>query len=286
MAGVQLTHPDRVLYPGAHLTKQDVADYVARVAERMLPHVAGRPLSLYRCPEGIGNDCFFQKHWVGSRPAAVDTVRIKEKSGSGEYLVIHDADGLRALVQFDVLEVHTWSVRTDDIESPDRIVFDLDPAPGVAWAAVREAAESVRSALRKAGLTSWAKLTGGKGIHVVAPIERRVGWDDISDFAHDIADDMEARDGKRYIAKASKSARRGKIFIDWLRNTRGATWVAPWSMRARPNAPISIPLSWPDLRKAKAANAFTLSGLASGRLPGDPWAHLPDKRQRLPTGEH
>ncbi len=281
MAPVELTHPDRVLYPDRHITKQDVADYVARVAERMLPHVAGRPLSLVRCPEGITRNCFFQKHWVGARPSAVDTVRIREKSGSGEYLVIHDADGLRALVQFDVLEIHTWSVRADDVESPDRIVFDLDPGPGVPWKAVRDAAHEVRDILRRQRLTSWVKLTGGKGVHVVAPIERRVTWGEVADFAHDVADHLEARDAKRYVARAARSARRGRIFVDWLRNTRGATWVAPWSMRARPGAPISIPLSWPALSQTGAANAVTLPDLATGRLLADPWRDLLTTRQRL-----
>ncbi len=285
MSDIPLTHADRVLYPRPRITKQDVADYYARVADRMLPHVAGRPLSLFRCPGGITGSCFFQKHWVGRRPPGVDTVRIREKSGSGEYIVIRDAGGLRALVQFDVLEIHTWSVRADDVDAPDRIVFDLDPGPGVPWGAVRAAAVEVRGRLRRAGLTSWAKLTGGKGIHVVAPIVRRATWDVVSEFARDIADGMASDHPRDFLAQAAKAARRGKIFVDWLRNTRGATWVAPWSTRARPGAPISLPLAWPRLATAPAANAWTLDQLAAGRLPADPWRSLLTTRQRLMAPE-
>ncbi len=283
MAPIELTHPDRVLYPRPRLTKQDIADYYDRVADRILAHVAGRPLSLFRCPQGIGGACFFQKHWVGERPPGVGTVRIREKSGSGDYVVIRDAAGLRALVQFDVLEIHAWSVRDDDVDAPDRIVFDLDPGPGVAWSAVRDAATEVRDVLRGTGLQSWVKVTGGKGVHIVAPIERRVSWQQVADFAHNVADQLEARDGKRYVARASKAERRGRIFVDWLRNTRGATWVAPWSPRARRGAPVSLPLSWQKLRGAPAANAWGVADLLHGRLPADPWRDLLTTRQRLTT---
>ncbi|HEV8600314.1 MAG TPA: non-homologous end-joining DNA ligase [Gemmatimonadales bacterium] len=284
VAGIELSNPDRVLYPEQGLTKQDLALYYEAIAPWMLPHVAGRPFSLVRCPGGRQKACFYQKHWSGRLPTAVETVDIEEgKGGVRPYTVIVEAAGLVSLVQYGVLEFHLWGARADQLESPDRIVFDVDPAPGVSWGRVREAAKLLKGMLETLGLESWIKTTGGKGLHVVVPIERRSSWEEVSGFARAVAYRIAREDPARYLATASKAARQGRIFIDWLRNTRGATAIAPWSTRAREGAPISMPIGWEELDRLKSGDQFLLRGavaLARRRKP-DPWASLLKARQRL-----
>lgn len=284
VAGIPLSNPDRVLYPEQDLTKQDLARYYEAISPWMLPHVAGRPFSLVRCPAGRQKACFYQKHWAGRLPAAVKTVDIEEgKGGVREYTVIYEAAGLVSLVQHGVLEFHLWGARADDVEAPDRIVFDVDPAPGIAWSRVREAAKLLRGLLGSLGLESWIKTTGGKGLHVVVPIERRSSWEEVSGFARAVAYRMARDDPSRYLATASKAAREGRIFIDWLRNTRGATAIAPWSTRARERAPVSVPIAWEELDRLKTADQFLLKGVlaVARRRKRDPWASLLTARQRL-----
>jgi len=284
VAGIVLTNADRVLYPEQGLTKHDLAAYYDAIAPLMLPHVGGRPLSLVRCPEGTAKACFFQKHWAKQLPEAVQTVDIREANGAKKpYTVVEDAAGLVSLVQHGVLEFHLWGASADNVEAPDRIVFDLDPAPEVPWKRVREGARALRQILEGLGLESWIKTTGGKGLHVVVPIARRSTWDDVSAFARALAYHMEAEQPARYLAKASKAARKGKVFVDWLRNTRGATWVAPWSTRARPNAPISVPIAWEELDGLKSGDQFRVSQLASllSKRRKNPWEGMLESRQRL-----
>ena len=284
VAGVTLSNPDRVLYPDQGLTKSDLALYYEAIAPWMLPHVAGRPFSLLRCPEGRQKACFYQKHWSGKLPDGVETVDIEESKGTVRpYTVIYEARGLVALVQHGVLEFHLWGARADQLESPDRIVFDVDPAPELPWARVREAAKLLRDVLGSVGLETWIKTTGGKGLHVVVPIERRSSWAEVSGFARAVASRIAEADPARYLAVASKAARKGRIFIDWLRNTRGATAIAPWSTRAREGAPISVPIEWEELDRLKSGDQFLLKsvlGLARRRRR-DPWASLLTARQRL-----
>jgi bifunctional non-homologous end joining protein LigD len=284
VAGIVLSNADRVLYPDRGLTKLDLAHYYEAIAPLMLPHVADRPLSLVRCPEGIGKACFFQKHWARTLPDAVDTVDIRESGGAKKpYTVVHEAAGLVSLVQHGILEFHLWGARADNVEAPDRIVFDLDPAPDVPWKRVREGARRVRALLEEAGLESWTKTTGGKGIHITVPIARRPAWEDVSRFARALAYYLERTEPTRYLAKASKTARKGKIFVDWLRNTRGATWVAPWSTRARPEAPVSVPVSWEELDRLKGGDQFHVAdvpGLIAKRKQ-DPWSGMLASKQRL-----
>ncbi len=284
VAGVELSHPDRVLYPEQGLTKQDLAQYYEAISGWMVPHVAGRPLSLVRCPEGRQKTCFYQKHWSGRLPPAVKTVDIKEgKGGVRPYPVVLEAAGLVSLVQYGVLEFHLWGARSDQLEAPDRIVFDVDPAPDVAWPRVRAAAKLLKGMLESLGLESWIKTTGGKGLHVVVPLERRSSWEEVSAFARAMAQRIAREDPARYLATASKAAREGHIFIDWLRNTRGATAIAPWSTRAREGAPVSVPIAWDELDRLKGGDQFLLRGVldvARGRKT-DPWASLLKARQRL-----
>jgi bifunctional non-homologous end joining protein LigD len=284
VAGVELSNPDRVLYPEQGLTKQDLARYYEAISPWMLPHVAGRPFSLVRCPGGRQKACFYQKHWGGRLPPAVQTVDIEEgKGGVRGYTVIYEAAGLVSLVQHGVLEFHLWGARADQVEAPDRIVFDVDPAPDVSWGRVREAAKLLRGVLGALGLESWIKTTGGKGLHVVVPIERRSSWQEVAGFARAVAYRIAQDDPASYLATASKAARKGRIFIDWLRNTRGATSIAPWSTRAREGAPISLPIAWEELDRLKGGDQFLLKGalaLAKSRKR-DPWASLLKARQRL-----
>lgn len=284
VAGIELSNPDRVFYPEQGLTKRDLASYYEAISPWMLPHVAGRPFSLVRCPQGRQKACFYQKHWTGKPPAAVRTVDIEEgKGGVQPYTVIDETAGLVSLVQHGVLEFHLWGARADQLEAPDRIVFDVDPAPDVSWPRVREAARLLRGVLESLELESWIKTTGGKGLHVVVPIERRSSWEDVSGFARALAQRVAREAPSRYLATASKSARQGRIFVDWLRNTRGATAIAPWSTRAREGAPVSAPIAWDELDRVKGADQFLLKGAVAlaRRRKTDPWASLLKTKQRL-----
>jgi len=284
VAGVELSHADRVLYPEQGLTKLDLARYYEAIAPWMLPHVAGRPFSLVRCPEGRQKACFYQKHWSGTLPRGVETVDIREGKGTVRaYTVIHDVTGLVGLVQHGVLEFHLWGARADRLETPDRVIFDVDPAPEVDWQRVRGAARLLREVLDTLGLESWVKTSGGKGLHVVLPIERRSSWEEVAAFARALAYRVAREAPDQYLATASKAARKGKIFIDWLRNTRGATAIAPWSTRAREGAPISVPLDWNELDRLKSGAQYDVKqgpALARRRKP-DPWDSLLKSKQRL-----
>ncbi|HEX7024445.1 MAG TPA: non-homologous end-joining DNA ligase, partial [Gemmatimonadales bacterium] len=284
---ITLTHPERVLYPDQGITKHDLAAYYEAIASWMLPHVAGRPLSLVRCPSGRQKNCFYQKHWTGRLPEGLTAVSIRERGGvSVPYLVVRDAAGLVSLVQHGVLELHLWGARADAVESPDRIVFDLDPADGVEWRSVREGAERLRALLAELGLQCWVKTSGGKGLHVVLPIERRATWQEVSAFARGVAERLAADEPERYLARASKSERKGRVFVDWLRNTRGATAVAPWSTRARPGAPISAPIDWKRLGGLTGGGQYTVANAhALAEAQGtDPWGEMLRTRQRLVRG--
>ena len=282
VAGVTISHPDRVVYPEAGITKAELARHFERIAPLLLPHAGGRPLALVRCPEGIARQCFFQKHWPGEPPASIDTVPIRQSDGVRPHVVIHDVEGLVTLVQWGVMEIHAWGSRADNPELPDRIIFDLDPDPAVGWPAVTEAAAGLHALLDALGLASWLKTSGGKGLHVVVPIARRSSWDDVSDFARRVAAHLETEFPDRFIAKASKKARQGLIFVDWLRNTRGATAIVPWSSRARPAAGVSVPIAWSQLGKISSGEQYTLRSIADGRTPrSDPWREMLASKQAL-----
>jgi bifunctional non-homologous end joining protein LigD len=282
--GVRISHPDRVLWPEAGVTKLKLAEYYARAANHILPFLKDRPLSLVRCPDGREGECFFQKHHNPSTPSELETIDIAEKDGGhAAYLVVRSARGLIAAAQVSGMELHVWGARTDSIEKPERVVFDLDPDEGLAFADVREAALNVREVLKSAGLDSYPMLTGGKGVHVIAPIARRNPWPEVKAFARGFAEALARASPERYIAQASKAKRTGRIFIDWLRNERGATAVAPYTLRAREGATVATPVSWAELKTAKSAARFTLAtiGPRLAARKADPWPGYFQTRQFL-----
>jgi len=281
---IALTHPDRVLYPELGITKQELADYYAAVEKWMLPHVVNRPLTLLRCPEGRAKQCFFQKHPGENLAAGLAHVRVKSSDGNADYAAIEDERGLRALVQMSVLEVHIWGALAEDSERPDRLVFDLDPAPDLKFADVIQGAREVRAFLKQLGLESWVKTTGGKGLHVTVPIIADKGWDEVKAFCQRVAQELAARSPDRYVATMSKAKRTGKIFIDYLRNGRGATFVAPYSPRAREGAGVAMPVSWEELTAKFRPDAFNVRTVAKKLAvrKRDPFAPLLKCEQALP----
>ena len=284
-APVRLTHPDKILDTDSGLTKQALADYYWAIAPHMLPQIAGRPLSLVRCPEGSGKACFFQKHTSGTLPPGIDSIDVPDKkTGKPEpYITLSTAEAVAGLAQMGVLEVHAWGSRNDDLEHPDRVIIDLDPDVAISWRTLADAADEVRKRFKKLGLKSFLKSTGGKGLHVVVPIEPRCDWATVKEFAHSFVLDMEKSAPELYLTKMTKSARAHKIYLDYLRNERGATAIAAFSPRARPGIPVSLPLSWSDIKLAERP-LFHVSDYSSwaGRLAQDPWRLLPQTRQSLP----
>jgi bifunctional non-homologous end joining protein LigD len=282
VAGVRISHPDRVMFPDLQLTKLDLARYYERIGDWVLPHVCGRPLTLVRCPTGLLAPCFFMKHSKVWSPPALRRVRIQEKTKLGEYLVADSVAAIVSLVQMGVLEVHTWNSRIDRVEQPDRIVFDIDPGPEVSWSVVCDAARVVRDALAALDLESFVKTTGGRGLHVVVPLEPRADWSDCLAFAHGLASQIEASDPETYTTSFKKAGREQQLLIDYLRNNRTNTSIAAYSMRAKPHAPVSVPIAWTDLRPRFDPARLTVETVPS-RLTRveDPWAAYWRCRQRL-----
>jgi bifunctional non-homologous end joining protein LigD len=282
IAGIRISHPDRVVYPEQGLTKAEVAAYYEAVAEHILPHLRDRPLSLVRCPEGR-TECFYQKHVDRTFPAAVRRVDVAEKEGETHtYAMANDVGGLVALVQMGVLEIHPWGARRDRLDRPDLLTFDLDPDAGLPWGRVAEAAHVLRGLLDHLGLASFVKTSGGKGLHVVVPIERRSGWDEAKAFSRQVAETLAAAAPDRFLAQASKAKRKGKVFVDWLRNARGATSVAAYSTRARPGAPVSMPIAWEEVDGADPAGWTVETAPAAIAARGeDPWAAMAGLRQSI-----
>jgi bifunctional non-homologous end joining protein LigD len=280
VGGVALSHPDRVYWQDAGVSKRDLAEFYTQIWQWMRPHVVGRPIALLRCPEGAAGQCFFQKHAA----AGIATEHLHLIPEKGDKIIsIDDLAGLISLVQAGVLEIHTRGNTADDRERADRLVFDLDPGPGTGWNDVVAAAREVRERLTRLKLKSFVKTSGGKGLHVVVPI-KPTAWDKAKDFCHAVAASMAADDPDRYVASAAKSKRNKRIFIDYLRNSREATAVAPYSTRARPGAPVSVPVEWSELAGLKSAGQYTVLNLPArlGRLRKDPWAAIGRLRQTLP----
>ena len=277
-----LSSPDKVLFPGDTLTKRDVADYYAAAMPWLLPEIVGRPLSVIRCPSGIKGACFFQKHHTAGM-RLVETVRLKDEAGASDYLVANDAAAVLELVQFNALEFHPWGAHAEAPDTADRIVFDLDPGEGVPWPEVVAAARQVRALLKQVGLESFVRTTGGKGLHVVVPLNPGTGWDVVKPFAHAFAQGMTELDPLKYVATATKKFRKQKIFVDYLRNGRGATAVASFSLRARAGAPVSMPLRWEELGRLKSGDAWTLRNAPARlqRLKAHPWGDYTTLRQSL-----
>ncbi|MFM9844537.1 MAG: DNA ligase D [Dongiaceae bacterium] len=283
VGGVRLTHPDRILYPKLKLTKADLAEYYLGVAELLLPYVADRPLSIVRCPDGQNGACFYQKHLTAGMPKAIKPIRLRESGASKQYVSVGDATGLVALVQFGVLELHPWGCAPGKIESADRIIFDLDPDPAVPWPKVVAAAKLVRDRLSSVNLQSFVKTTGGKGLHVAVPLSPPMPWAAVKSFSQAFAAQMAVDAPDDFVAKSSKAARRGKIFIDYLRNQRGATAVAPYSTRATPGATVSVPLDWKELTGSLRSDAFDAANVPAKlkRRRRDPWKEFFTLRQTI-----
>ncbi|HEY1603131.1 MAG TPA: non-homologous end-joining DNA ligase [Pirellulales bacterium] len=283
VAGVTLSHPDKILYPEVGITKLDLAEYYEQAAPWMLPHVQNRLLSLVRCPAGSGQKCFFQKHPGEGTSEYLRRFQVKEKRTTEDYLALYDLAGLVSLVQMGALEIHLWGSQADHFEKPDRLIFDLDPDPTVAWPQVVTAAREVRLLLEELGLLSFVKTTGGKGLHIVVPIRRRTTWADAKAFCRSVADFLVAAAPDRYIAKMSKAARKGKIFVDYLRNDRGATAIAPYSTRASATAPVSVPLEWEELSPKITSSYFRVKNMPArfAKLKQDPWAEILSTNQSI-----
>jgi bifunctional non-homologous end joining protein LigD len=281
---VRLTHPEKILDKDSGLTKQTLAGYYWAVAPRMLPHIANRPLSLVRCPEGSGKPCFFQKHKNHMLPPGVESVDVPDKKTGKleEYITLSTPEALAGLAQMGVLEVHPWGSKNDDLEHADRLVIDLDPDPAIPWKTLAAAALDAKKRFQQLGLESFLKTTGGKGLHVVVPIKPEHTWPIIKQFAHTFVLAMEKSRPDIYLTKMTKSARKGKIYLDYLRNDRGSTSVAPYSPRARMGANVSMPLAWSEL-KANKLPEFSVSAFPAWqkRLARDPWAKMPTLKQRL-----
>lgn len=281
---IRLTHPQKVLDPASGLTKQQLADFYWQIAPAMLPYIAGRPLSLVRCPEGAGKPCFYQKHVNSMLPPGIGSMMVADKKGGAPepYLTLNTPEALAGLAQIGVLEIHPWSACNAALECPDRLIFDLDPDEELPWHLVAEAADEVRTRLKSAGLKSFLKVTGGKGLHVAAPILPEHDFGTVKDLAHRFVLGMERANPRLYLSKMTKSARKGRIYLDYLRNERGATAVAPFSPRARAGVPVSLPLHWKELADA-ALPRFPANEFAAWRtrLQQDPWKGFHTLRQSL-----
>jgi bifunctional non-homologous end joining protein LigD len=287
LLGVRLTHPDRVYYPDIGFTKLDLALYYVSIAESVLPHLEGRPLTLLRCPDGLGGESFFQKHPGAWTPPQVR--RLAVLGETEEYLFVDSVPGLVALAQAGILEVHPWNSRAARLEQPDQVVFDLDPDESLPFSRVAAAARRVRALLAGHGLESFVKTTGGKGLHVCVPLEPEQGWDELAEFTRAVAQRLARDEPAAFTANMAKAHRKGKVYVDYLRNVRGANAVGAFSTRAREGAPVSVPVHWDELDRLSGPTDLTVAevplrvlGLSSGRS-ADPWARYRELKQRVPA---
>ncbi|MGA2402776.1 MAG: DNA ligase D, partial [Syntrophobacteraceae bacterium] len=283
ISSVSLSNPDRILYPEMGITKRVLAEYYSDVSPWMLPHVQRRPLTLVRCPEGWRAGCFFQKHPGDMAPKALRSIPVMGKDGLEYYSVADDAEGLTALVQMGALEIHIWGSREEKLEQPDTMIFDLDPDPSVHWEQMIAAACLLRDRLSDLGLESFLKTTGGKGLHVAVPLTPRGRWDEVKEFSRTVAGSIVRESPREYIATMSKAKRKGKIFIDYLRNGRGATFIAPYSTRAKRGAPISAPVGWGELGMDLRPDTYNIENIRKrlSSLAKDPWEGFYSVRQSI-----
>jgi bifunctional non-homologous end joining protein LigD len=284
LAGVWVTNPNRRLFGKAGPTKLEIATYYASVGDFMLPHILGRPVSLVRCPTGKAEDCFFQRHPFAGMPDTIATFRTKSEDGSAQYIALEDAKSYLALPQFGVVEIHAWGSHRKHLEKPDWIIFDLDPGEGVQWREIVEAALHVRGELTRRGLEPFAKTTGGKGIHVVVPIKPKSTWKTVHSATERVANEILATAPDVFVTNMAKRLRKGRIFIDYHRNARSATAAAPYTLRARPNLPVSTPVGWSDLELVDGPEDFNYISVPKllGRS-GDPWAKLQESARSFPV---
>lgn len=282
-SGIRISNPDRVMYPELGITKLDLARYYEDIQDWILPLLADRPLSLLRCPEGWKEECFFQKHPRKTMAKDLPRVSIKEKKGAREYVYIKSIADILSLIQAGTLEFHPWGSQVEDVEHPDIMVFDLDPSPAVPWSQVLHTATTLRDRLKNLGLPSFPRTTGGKGLHLVVPLKPETAWDDVKNFAKAISEQHANEDPRRLTTNMSKTRRRGKIFIDYLRNGRGQTAIASYSLRAREGAPIAVPVRWDELGDALHSDRYNIENLRRrlGALNDDPWEGFFDSRTAI-----
>jgi bifunctional non-homologous end joining protein LigD len=281
VAGIRLSHPHRLIYPDLGLSKLQLARYYEDIGPWILPHIGSRPLTLVHCPDGLSGPCTYMKHAKAWGPAALRRVRIQEKTKVGEYLVADSISAVVALAQMGVVEIHTWNSTADDVERPNRIVWDLDPGPDVTWKQTVAAARLLREVLQTLGLAAWVKTTGGRGLHLVVPLEPSREWSECLAFSRDVGEALTRTNPALYTTAFSKRGRERKILIDYLRNNRTNTSICAYSPRAREGAPVSVPLDWSDL--AAGPDRWTLLTVPRRlrRLRADPWAQYWTASQRI-----
>ena len=287
LLGVRLTHPDRVYYPDLGFTKVDLALYYVSIADAVLPYLDGRPLTLVRCPDGISGETFYQKRAGFWTPPQVR--RFPVPARSEEHLYVDSVPGLVALAQAGILEIHPWNSRVARLEEPDQVIFDLDPDEALPFSRVTSAARRVRALLSERGLESFVKTTGGKGLHVCVPLVPERGWEELEEFTRAVALRLARDEPESFTANMAKAQRKGKIFVDYLRNVRGANAVGAFSTRARKGAPVSVPVDWDELDRLSGPTDFTVAevplrvlGFGSGGA-ADPWARYHQVQQRVPA---
>jgi bifunctional non-homologous end joining protein LigD len=271
VGGVRISHPERVIYPDLGITKIEFARYFERIGQWILPHVTGRPLTLVHCPAGLSSACHYMKHAKAWGPSALRRVRIQEKTKVGEYLVADSIEAVVALAQMGIVEIHTWNSTTDALERPNRLVWDLDPGPQVTWKQIVAAAKLVREVLDTLGLVSWVKTTGGRGLHVVVPLEPRRDVAECLNFSRAVAEAIEQTNPRLYTTTFAKAGRERKILIDYLRNNRTNTSVCAYSPRAKAAATVSMPLDWSGLRLPPERWTLLTVPKRLARLKRDPW---------------
>jgi bifunctional non-homologous end joining protein LigD len=283
--GIKLTHPDKVVYDGTDVTKATLATYYAAVADRILPHISDRPLTLVRDADSGPGGTFFQKHKRPGMPVAIHDGQLVRTSGKDSRILwVEDLAGLIGGVQMNVLEFHVWGSRREEPDLPDRMVFDIDPDEGLDFGEVKKAAFNIRDALGEWGLESFPMVTGGKGIHVIAPLRAITEWPLIKDFCHAFADRLEATQPERFTSNIRKAKRKGRMFVDYLRNERGSTAIGPFSTRARKGCPVAVPVSWSEVDTLEAANLYTLETAAARAQEKDPWPDYDKLTQSITKG--
>ena len=280
--GVKLSHPDKIMYPGTNVTKATLAAYYAAIAEKMLPHIRDRPLSLVRDTDGDLEKTFFQKHKLPGMPKAIHDGHLEKMSGKdSRVLWVEDLAGLLGGVQMNVLEFHVWGSTRQQPNFPQRIVFDIDPDEGLGFSEVKQAAIDIRGVLEALDLQSWPLLSGGKGVHVVVPLVPKADWEAVKSFCQDFAELLARTDPSRFVANMSKAKRKGRMFIDYLRNGQGSTAICPWSTRARAGASCAVPVTWEELPALDGADAFDVFAAATRAQQPDAWQGYFDAKQSL-----
>jgi bifunctional non-homologous end joining protein LigD len=272
------------VYSDLGMSKRELAEYYRDIAEHMLPGIEQRPLTIVRCPRGQGGQCFFQKHFDGAALVGLEGIDVEESTGVNRYATAVGVTGLVQLVQLGALEIHTWLARADRLDCPDQIIIDLDPGVGVPWSRLRDAAREVRERLERRGLQTFIRTTGGKGLHIVAPLEAVQPWEEVRAFARALAEAMQSDTPGEFVATADKHARVGKIYVDYLRNARGATAIANYSTRAKRGAPVAVPISWDELARITGSDHYRLAGIRRrvAQLERPPWPDFATVKQRLP----